>query len=286
MNEHIDLLLEKVSSDIPDDIQDKLKKNTVRQEMLSKFGKTAFLLPEELKFPVVNPTTGEPDVRLIYGAYVRARQWSDKKPAYKKIAEKAKELFIQNKGPETLNIHIEESLSDILTQMGLGEILSILPKKEDRPGVTSYLEPNPTCRCPNCGFVCALGDYGACATQPCPVCDTYMIDKTSRIPIIKEDILDKIAENIDVIMETPDGDEGHKFICSKCKTVVLYEVRHKLGNGKCPVCENNMIVMYETDEAIENEKRRVCPKCKSTFEYHGAKDSDTCPICESYVTVV
>ena len=50
--------------------------------------------------------------------------------------------------------------------------------------------------------------------------------------------------------------------------------------------ENNMVVMYETDEAVENEKRRACPKCKSTFEYHGAKDSDTCPICESYVTVV
>ena len=285
MNKHIDLLLEKVSSDIPDDIQDKLKKNTVRQEMLSKFGKKAFLLPEELKFPVVDPTTGEPDVRLIYGAYVRAKQWSDKKPAYIKIAEKAKKMFIQNKGPEKLNIHIEESLSDVLTQLGLGEILSILPKKK-RVGVTSYLEPNPTCRCPNCGFTCALGSYTSCSTQPCPVCDSYMIDKISRIPVIKEDITDKMAENLDAIMETPDGQEGESFICSKCKTIVLYEVRHKFENGKCPVCENNMIVMYETDETIENEKRRLCPKCKSTFEFHGATDPDTCPICESYVTVV
>lgn len=285
MNAYINLLLEKISSDIPDEMQDKLKKNTVRLEMLSKFGKKAFLLPEELKFPIVNPVTGEPDVRLIYGAYVRAKQWSEKKPAYKKISEKAKELFIQNKGPEKLNIHIEESLSNMLIQMGLEEILNILPK-EERSGVTSYLEPNPTCRCPNCGFICALGGYTLCSEQPCPICDTYMIDKISRIPVIKEDISNIMNENVESIMETPDGEEGQKFICSKCKTIVLYEVRHKLKNGKCPICENNMIVMYETDDNIANEKKRYCPKCKSIFEYHGAIDSDICPICESYVIVV
>jgi rubrerythrin len=285
MNEHIELLLEKISAEIPDSVQKKLSSQTVRKEMLAKFGRSAFLLPEELKFPIVDPSTGKPNIRLIYAAYVRARQWSDKKPAYKKVAERAKALFIANGGPEKLNIHIEESLTDILNQLGFGDLLNILPTENRRPGVTTYLEPNPVCYCPNCGFTCALGGYQSCDEQPCPICDTYMCSADDE-GVTDENISDVIGNLVSETITTLDGEESDKFMCSNCKTVVGYEVRHKLlKDGKCPICENNMMIMFEQDESINNSMRRYCPNCKSTFEYHGRKDPIDCPICETLTVI-
>ena len=63
-----------------------------RQMLLDKYGKDAFLLPDELKFPVMNEK-GKYDCGLIYAARVRAKQWSGKKPGYREVAKKAEELY-------------------------------------------------------------------------------------------------------------------------------------------------------------------------------------------------
>ena len=84
--------------------------------MLEKYGKDAFLLPNQLKFPVVNPDTGKYECSLIYAARIRAKQYAGVKPGYREIANKAKELYKSNKCNIKLNIQINnesEKLYDI-----------------------------------------------------------------------------------------------------------------------------------------------------------------------------
>jgi len=77
--------------------------------MLEKYGKDAFLLPDQLKFPVKNPDTGKYDCSLIYAARIRAKQYSGIKPGYREIANKAEQLYKENKCDIKLNIRIHDS---------------------------------------------------------------------------------------------------------------------------------------------------------------------------------
>lgn len=104
-----------------------LRRPRVRRAILEKCGKKVFLLPEELKFPIVRPTQAlkgkcEPSCELIFAAYLRANEWSKKKPEYKKIAEKAKELYTKLKCADKIKVHINEetvSLPEFIEIVGL-----------------------------------------------------------------------------------------------------------------------------------------------------------------------
>jgi len=86
---------------IPPKIKELIKSRTIRKKMLIACGKDAFLLPEELKFPVKYPVMDrngnvkrcEYHCGLIVAAYYRANEWKKKKPEYEKIAKKAVELY-------------------------------------------------------------------------------------------------------------------------------------------------------------------------------------------------
>lgn len=103
------VILEAVNRSLPKNIKEYLQSKKNREEMLQKYGKDAFLKPDELKFPVVSPYSGEKDCRLIYAAYIRANQWSEKIPEYKKIAEKAKKMYDSEGCTNKININIEDT---------------------------------------------------------------------------------------------------------------------------------------------------------------------------------
>lgn len=200
MQKQINLILEKF--DLPDDLKEKLQKQTVLREMLAKYGKKAFLIPEELKFPVVIPETGKYDIPLIYMAYLKSKQCEDEQPSYKAITEKAKQLFLDNKGPkEWLDIPIEES--EIVNLLSL-----ILTSNKDLEEPKTTAIPNPTCVCPNCKFKCALGSYPNCSAQACPICNTYMTSPK----LCNESVEEKFSRILTETVETPKGKSGDKFI--------------------------------------------------------------------------
>ena len=72
---------------IPAKLRKFISRKSNREKLFEKCGEKAFLMPNELKFPVMNPSC-EYDCSLLFAAYLRAREWH-----YDDIAEKAAELF-------------------------------------------------------------------------------------------------------------------------------------------------------------------------------------------------
>lgn len=102
-----DQILEEINNKIDDRLKKRLQSKIFRRQMLEKCGKKAFLLPNQMKFPIMNPDTCEIDCKLLYAAYVRARQWSGKTPGYREIANKAKELLRETKCDKKIAVHLE-----------------------------------------------------------------------------------------------------------------------------------------------------------------------------------
>jgi hypothetical protein len=66
-------------------------KKSNRRKMLEKYGKEAFLDPDNLKYPIINPQTGKPDCKLIYSARARALEFHKDD-----IVKKAEEAYRAN----------------------------------------------------------------------------------------------------------------------------------------------------------------------------------------------
>lgn len=77
-----------------------------RQKLLEQFGEKAFLVPDQFKFPIINPNTGNYDENLIYAALIRIKQYKNKKPEYNSILEKAESLYSQYNSGEKIKIEI------------------------------------------------------------------------------------------------------------------------------------------------------------------------------------
>lgn len=107
-----EVLTEAIKKLIPSTVKSKLSSRKNRQIMLEKFGKDAFLLPDQLKFPVVNPDTGKPDCALIYAARIRAKQYTGTKPGYREVAAKAEKLFKSNKCETKLHVQIHDGMEE------------------------------------------------------------------------------------------------------------------------------------------------------------------------------
>lgn len=101
------LISEVLKSIIPDKIKISRKKD--RQDLFNKFGEKAFLLPEKLKFPIINPNTGKYECSLIYAARVRIKQNIETKPEYKDLYKKAEKLYIDLGCKGKLKIQILDS---------------------------------------------------------------------------------------------------------------------------------------------------------------------------------
>ena len=123
---------------IPAKIKELIKSKTIRKKMLLRCGKDAFLLPEELKFPVKYPVLDrsgnvkkcEYHCGLIIAAYYRANEWKKKKPEYEKVAEKAKELYKKSKCDEDkkLPVHIRLNEQYIPDDIAIFTLVDLLDK--------------------------------------------------------------------------------------------------------------------------------------------------------------
>jgi len=100
-------LSEVVTTIIPVTIRQHFQKKENRQKLFDELGEKAFLMPKELKFPVVNPFTKEFDCRLIYGSYIRSKQHK-----YPEVEHEAKELYKEHKCGEELKIVLKEQTEE------------------------------------------------------------------------------------------------------------------------------------------------------------------------------
>lgn len=66
----------------------KIRKSSVREHLLQKKGPSAFLMPEQKKFPIVNPNTGKVSCKMLKAAHMRASQYG-----YQDVAAKAIKLM-------------------------------------------------------------------------------------------------------------------------------------------------------------------------------------------------
>jgi hypothetical protein len=120
-----EVLTEAIKKLIPNETKAKLSSKKNRQLMLEKYGKDAFLLPNLLKFPVVDPDTGKPNCALIYAARIRAKQYAGTKPGYRELAAKAERMYKSNKCDIKLNVQIHDG-ADPVFDMDLAELVEIL----------------------------------------------------------------------------------------------------------------------------------------------------------------
>jgi hypothetical protein len=123
---------------IPPEIKQLISSRTMRRKMLIKCGKDAFLLPEELKFPVKYPIVDkngnvkrcEYHCGLIVAAYYRANEWKKKKPHYEKVAQKALELYRKLKCDKSKELPVKIHINESVLPFGEGIIaLSALASK-------------------------------------------------------------------------------------------------------------------------------------------------------------
>lgn len=71
-------------------LRQKIDSPSDRDKMTKKYGKQAFLMPKERKFPIVNPNTGNVSCKMLRAAKVRAAQHG-----YSDVERKASVMFSQ-----------------------------------------------------------------------------------------------------------------------------------------------------------------------------------------------
>jgi len=69
-------------------LKEKIHKTSVREHLLEKHGPSAFLLPAEKKFPIINPNTGKVSCKMLKAAKIRAAQHG-----YQDVLRKADKLI-------------------------------------------------------------------------------------------------------------------------------------------------------------------------------------------------
>jgi len=277
-----DILYEKVMNKLPTDVKEKINRKSVRTEMPDD----AFLIPGDKKFPIKRPGEKEVDCKLIYAAYIRAKQWSSKKPQYEKIASTAKNLFNKNKCATKLHLQIEESFS--LDDKNLKQILNLLENENEKVDDKTK-DDLDTCICPKCGAISALDiDDAICEEKECPVCKAKMTDSIFENKFIstklqeQETIVDKMKFLTEHTMGKNRGKPGEQFICSECKTILDFHIKES-ELGFCPKCGELLRLLKEEEKIITEEKRNICPKCNTSTQF-SIRESD-CPICQSRMVV-
>jgi hypothetical protein len=121
--ERDEIITEAIKMIISQGIKSKISSRKNRQKMLENFGEDAFLLPTKLKFPIMNPTTGEYDCSLLYIAMIRTKQYSGIKTGYRELHQKAKRLFNENGCQNKFIVRIHDNIEP--TDLDLADIVEI-----------------------------------------------------------------------------------------------------------------------------------------------------------------
>ena len=103
------LITEVLKKLIPKELSEKISSKKNRRKLLDEYGDQAFLIPKKLKFPIINPDTGQFDCSLIYAARTRLRQYSDLKLGYKELIESADLLAYENNCNIKIPIQIQDN---------------------------------------------------------------------------------------------------------------------------------------------------------------------------------
>lgn len=81
------IIIDEAGKLIPETLKQKLSRKSFRKSLLEKHGSRAFLMPDKLKFPIIDES-GNIHPGLLKAAYMRARQHG-----YTDVASKAKDLM-------------------------------------------------------------------------------------------------------------------------------------------------------------------------------------------------
>ena len=107
---NLETIFEEVRAKIPTSIRKTIDTKSDRNKLIETCGNDAFLMPEKLKFPVKNIKTCEYDCRLLYAAYIRAKQFH-----YTDIAEKAKKLLKETGCSEKIRVTLENEYNESIS---------------------------------------------------------------------------------------------------------------------------------------------------------------------------
>jgi len=101
-------ITEAVQNSFPESLHQKLAKKSTREQMIIDFGDAAFLDPDNLKYPIINPFTKQVDCRLIKAAKIRASQYHKTD-----IIKKAEEAYINNKCDTDIKVKVADESIDL-----------------------------------------------------------------------------------------------------------------------------------------------------------------------------
>lgn len=142
MNDNTDsilsIILEKINYAIDENVKKQLQSQKVRKEMAKKYGNSAFLDSKDLKFPVINPLTGQYDCKLIYACILRSAVHSSKggssknpKKYYDDIKEKAVSLYNSHQCSEKLKVKLSKESSEEVDLLVINSIFNITEQEMD-----------------------------------------------------------------------------------------------------------------------------------------------------------
>jgi hypothetical protein len=109
------IILDASKKIIPSNLKTFLSRKSNRKKMLDQFGSKSFLMPDKLKFPVVDQS-GNIHKGLVKAAYMRARQHG-----YTDVAAKAKDMM-----QECGEIDIKISVTEHAQTYEIDDLLNIL----------------------------------------------------------------------------------------------------------------------------------------------------------------
>lgn len=113
----------------PRPLRKPLYKPYLKEILMDKYGPSAFLLPEQMLFPVVNINTGQYDNRLIQYALIRAYLLCRiDRPTFQPILDAAIRCFEEHNGKDSISI----TLVDEERQISVVEFLKYLFESNGR----------------------------------------------------------------------------------------------------------------------------------------------------------
>lgn len=75
-------------------LKESLNNNSLKN-LYKKYGDKAFLLPKQLKYPIINPITGKKDQTLLHAAYIDLKRKSGI-TGYGDLTQKARDMLDEN----------------------------------------------------------------------------------------------------------------------------------------------------------------------------------------------
>jgi hypothetical protein len=275
-----ELLYEKSMVAIPEDMQKTLRSQQARKNMSDD----SFLIPSERKFPIKDPKSGKIDCRLIYAAYIRAKQWEKKKPQYSKIASNAKDLFKEHGCSKLLNLNLESKFASLspddrkTIELIREDLLHDDIKELNESGTLQK------CICGKCGYVDVIGLDETLETKTCPMCDDSIL--MNSLSEIKNDESTPRGKLSSLLQESTFlGSENFKRCCPECGLYYNAEsIKH--DQYRCCNCGNatNEILESQYNAEVFSKYNYSCPNCSTiAISENKIHKNISCPLCNKYM---